>query len=74
MIFPLFPLLSPCFTLICRHLEARELLKQVPRLSPDMSVTFSLVPEIEPDPDEAPFAITNSYTHRTDMQYIANTL
>ena len=25
---------------------------QVPRLSPDMSVTFSLVPEIEPDPDE----------------------
>lgn len=25
---------------------------EVPRLSPDMSVTFSLVPEIEPDPDE----------------------
>ena len=25
---------------------------QVPRLSPDMSVTFSLLPEIEQDPDE----------------------
>ena len=27
---------------------------QVPRLSPDMSVTFSLLPEVESDPEEDP--------------------
>jgi hypothetical protein len=40
---------------------------QVPRLSPDMSVTFSLVPEIEPDPDEEPPGFIREHDKKHDM-------